>query len=33
MAEAALDPDVGRRHEELADLHAGSIAQNVDLRS
>ena len=27
MAEIASDPDVRRRHEELADLHAGRAAQ------
>ena len=32
LAEMASDPDVRRRHEELADLHAGRIAQHVDLQ-
>ena len=32
MAQIASDPDVRRRHEELADLHAGRIAQYVDLQ-
>ena len=27
MAESALDPDVRRRHQELAELHAGRVAQ------
>ena len=31
MAESALDPDVRRRHEELADLHAGRLARFVDV--
>jgi len=26
MAEQASDPDVRRRHEELADLHAGRLS-------
>ena len=28
MAETASDPDVRRRHEELANLHASRAAQN-----
>jgi hypothetical protein len=31
MAENASDPDVRRRHQELADLHAGRIAQFVEV--
>jgi hypothetical protein len=31
MAEGALDPDVRRRHHELADLHASRIAHYVDV--
>jgi hypothetical protein len=30
MAETATDPDVRRRHEELADLHAGRIDSDYD---
>ena len=32
LAETASDPDVRRRHEELADLHANRIAQYTDVR-
>lgn len=32
LAETASDPDVRRRHEELADLHASRIAQYTDVR-
>ena len=31
MAETASDPDVRRRHEELADLHASRVSQYVDV--
>ena len=30
LAETATDPDVRRRHEELADLHAGRASEYVD---
>ena len=33
MADRASDPDVRRRHEDLAELHAGRVSQNVDLQS
>lgn len=29
MAETAANPEVRRRHEELADLHAGKIAMSA----
>ena len=29
MAETASDPEVRRRHEELAELHAGKIAMSA----
>jgi hypothetical protein len=29
MAETASNPEVRRRHEELADLHAGKIAMSI----
>lgn len=32
LAEIASDPDVRRRHEELADLHASRASQFVDVR-
>ena len=32
MADSAPDPDVRRRHEELADLHAGLASQDVDVQ-
>jgi hypothetical protein len=32
LAETASDPDVRRRHEELADLHASRAAQNTDVQ-
>jgi hypothetical protein len=32
MAESATDPDVRRRHEELADLHAGRTHEDCDSR-
>lgn len=32
MAETAADPDVRRRHEELADLHANRAAPEGDSR-
>ena len=32
MAETAADPDVRRRHEELADLHARRASEAVDSR-
>ena len=32
LAETASDPDVRRRHEELADLHASRIAQSTDVQ-
>lgn len=33
MAESATDPDVRRRHEELADLHASRLSEDFDSRS
>ncbi|HEY1142501.1 MAG TPA: hypothetical protein VGE68_00550 [Sphingomicrobium sp.] len=33
MAEVASDPDVRRRHEELANLHASRIAQFGDMQA
>jgi len=30
MAESAADPDVRRRHEELADLHASRLLGELD---
>jgi hypothetical protein len=30
LAESATDPDVRRRHEELADLHAGRLSGELD---
>lgn len=33
MAEVAKDPEVRRRHVELADLHAGRISEDCDSRS
>jgi hypothetical protein len=30
MAESATDPDVRRRHEELADLHASRAYEDFD---
>jgi hypothetical protein len=30
MAESATDPDVRRRHEELADLHASRAYEEID---
>ena len=32
MAESATDPDVRRRHEELADLHASRVSAEYDSR-
>ena len=32
MADGASDPDVRRRHEELADLHAGKASHHGDLQ-
>lgn len=32
MAESASDPDVRRRHEELADLHASRTYEGFDSR-
>lgn len=32
MAQTATDPDVRRRHEELADLHAGRASEPGDSR-
>ncbi|WP_395622469.1 hypothetical protein [Sphingomonas daechungensis] len=32
LAENATDPDIRRRHEELADLHAGRTSQEFDER-
>ena len=32
MAEVATDPDVRRRHEELAALHAGKASSVVEVR-
>lgn len=32
MAECATDPDVRRRHEELADMHASMISRELDSR-
>ena len=32
MAESAADPDVRRRHEELADLHASRLSGELDSR-
>jgi hypothetical protein len=32
MAESATDPDVRRRHEQLADLHAGRALGEFDSR-
>jgi hypothetical protein len=32
LAENATDPDVRRRHEELADLHASRFSEDLDLR-
>ena len=31
MAETASDPDVRRRHEELANMHAGRVSEFNDL--
>ena len=33
MAETANDPDVRRRHQELADLHASRLSEGSDSRS
>ena len=33
LAELASDPDVRRRHDELAELHAGRAAQFTDTDS
>ena len=33
MAGSASDPDVRRRHQELAELHAGRVAQYGDSRA
>ena len=33
MAETASDPDVRRRHRELADLHASRVSQFVDVQA
>ena len=32
MAEGATDPDVRRRHEELADLHSDRLSAEFDSR-
>ena len=32
LAECATDPDVRRRHEELARLHAGRASEDLDRR-
>lgn len=32
LAETSSDPDVRRRHEELANLHASRVAQHVDVQ-
>ena len=32
MAETAIDPDIRRRHEELADLHASRASEDLDSR-
>jgi hypothetical protein len=32
MAESAIDPDIRRRHEELADLHADHATGGFDSR-
>lgn len=33
MAQSARDPDVRRRHEELARLHASRVAQGLSLHA